>query len=143
MRIALTSDVHYHPPWSDRIQRLASILTEQKPDLLILAGDIGEPIELYKQGLKTFDNVCENKAIIVGNHDVWHRLSAHTSQDLWETLLPQAAANHGYHWLESDNLIFGSLGICGTVAWYDYSGRHPEIHLDESAYEMIKASISN
>jgi 3',5'-cyclic AMP phosphodiesterase CpdA len=143
MRIAVTSDVHYHPPWSERIQRLASILTEQKPDMMILAGDIGEPFDLYQNGLRAFENVCEHKAIIAGNHDVWHRTSGHTSRELWETLLPQAAFNHGYHWLEYRNLIVGSLGVCGTVAWYDYSGRHPDINLDENAYEQIKPSISN
>lgn len=143
MRIAITSDVHYHPPWSDRIKRLASILTEQKPDMMILAGDTGEPYDLYEQGLLAFENVCEHKAIIAGNHDVWHRTSTHTSRELWETLLPQAAFNHGYHWLEYRNLIVGSLGVCGTVAWYDYSGRHPNINLDENSYEQIKPSISN
>jgi 3',5'-cyclic AMP phosphodiesterase CpdA len=143
MRIAITSDVHFHPPWRDRIERLADILKEQRPDLMVLAGDMGEPLDLFEQGLRTFQGVAEHRAIVAGNHDVWHRTGEHTSQELWETALPQIAFQYGYHWLEYRNLIMGSLGICGTVAWYDYSGRHPNINLDENAYEQIKASISN
>lgn len=143
MRIAVTSDIHFHPPWRERITRLASMLRAMQPDLMILAGDVGEPLNLFEQGLEAFAGVSENRAVIAGNHDLWNRTSQTPSQELWESLLPQAAFKLGYHWLEYNNLTMGSVGVCGTIGWYDYSGRHPEIDLDEDSYEELKASISN
>jgi 3',5'-cyclic AMP phosphodiesterase CpdA len=143
MRIAITSDIHYHPPWRPRMDRLVTTIQALEPDLLVLAGDIGEPLELFETGLEIFAPACENRAVIAGNHDLWHRVSDNTSQMLWEELLPKTAFKHGYHWLEYRNLILGSLGVCGTIAWYDYSGRHPDLDLDENTYEQLKSSISN
>jgi 3',5'-cyclic AMP phosphodiesterase CpdA len=143
MRVAITSDIHYHPPWHPRIDRLVASMQALEPDLLVLAGDIGEPLELFEAGLEAFAPVCEHRAVIAGNHDLWHRVSENSSQQLWEELLPQVASKLGYHWLEYRNLILGSLGLCGTIAWYDYSGRHPELELGEDAYEQMKPSVSN
>lgn len=143
MRLAITSDIHYHPPWRERVERLAALLRAQAPDVMVLAGDTGEPLALFTEGLAAFSSVGQHRAAIAGNHDVWNRVGEDRSQDLWETLLPGTAARLGYHWLETDNLILGSLGVCGTMAWYDYSGRHPDVELDEDAYEQIKAAVSN
>ncbi len=143
MRIAVTSDIHFHPPWYDRIKRFADLLQEQKPDLLVLAGDIGEPVEMFTRGLKVFQPVCEQRAALAGNHDVWHRDSSYTSQELWESRLEETARELGYHWLDRENVVIGSIGICGSIAWYDYSGKHPEINLTDDEYEMLKPLITN
>jgi 3',5'-cyclic AMP phosphodiesterase CpdA len=143
MRIALTSDIHFHPPWADRAEALVGLIQEQAPDLLILAGDIGEPLEMFEQGLVTFEPACECRAALPGNHDVWHRVSDHTSQALWDSLLKQTSEAHGYHWLERENLVVDSIGICGTVAWYDYSGKQPALPLSDDQYERLKTMISN
>jgi hypothetical protein len=33
--------------------------------------------------------------------------------------------------------------LCGTLAWYDYSGSHPDLDLTEDDYEKMKPSVSN
>lgn len=143
MRIAVTSDIHFHPTWFQAVKRLAKKIKTERPDLLILAGDTGEPLDMFSHGLKTLKGTCERRAVLAGNHDVWHRDFSHTSQQLWEELLAEAAQEHSYHWLEGENLRMGSIGVCGSIAWYDYSGRHPGLSLEENEYERIKPMISN
>lgn len=143
MRIAITSDIHFHRPWRDRFERFAELLTEYKPDLLILAGDLGEPLDMFEYCLEFFKPICEQRAALAGNHDVWHRAATYTSQQLWESELEAVAGEHAYCWLDRRNISFGLLGICGTVGWYDYSGKHPEVALSDNEYENLKRWISN
>jgi 3',5'-cyclic AMP phosphodiesterase CpdA len=143
MRILITSDIHYFPQWKAQIEQLAWQMQSLQPDLLILAGDIGEPLPMYERALRIFKPVCRHRAVIAGNHDVWHRAMSHTSQELWDGLLRDTAQAHGYTWLEENNLIIDHLGICGTLAWYDYGGKHPRLNFDDGYYERIKSRVSN
>jgi len=143
MRIAITTDIHYHPPWRDRIEAFAEHLAARQPDALIIAGDIGEPLDLFHECLALFKPVAPQRAALAGNHDVWQRGAAHTSLELWEELLEEAASLHGYAWLDRTNVVFGGLGVCGTIAWYDYSGKQPGINLSDDEYERLKPMISN
>ena len=143
MHIAISSDIHFLPQWQDKIVCLARTLQAAQPDLLILAGDVGEPLNMFTRGLATFQDVCEHRAVIAGNHDVWHRLMTHTSQHLWESLLEKAARSYGYTWLDGENMVLGSLGICGTIAWYDYGGKPDQFRYDDEFYEAIKPHLSN
>ena len=143
MRIAITSDIHFFPQWANKLQELAELLQLERPDLFILAGDIGEPLYMFTRGLENFTGVCERRAAVAGNHDVWHRTFTYTSDHLWKSLLPEAASAYNYTWLEHENLIIDDLGICGTIAWYDYGGKHPHLQLDDEFYQSIKPQISN
>jgi 3',5'-cyclic AMP phosphodiesterase CpdA len=143
MRIAVTSDLHLFPRWLNKIQQLAAQLEALEPDVLILAGDTGEPIEFFMQGLAIFRHVCNRRAVIAGNHDVWHRVGDHSSELLWDALLAEAAAVYDYTWLEQETLVIDGLGIGGSLAWYDYGGRHPALEFDEAFYEFIKHQVSN
>jgi 3',5'-cyclic AMP phosphodiesterase CpdA len=143
MRIAITSDIHFHHPWYSRIRLLALQLQMAEPDLLILAGDIGEPLSLFEEGLLAFIPVCKKRAVIAGNHDVWHREMDYTSQQLWESYLPQSAARCGYTWLERGNIIVGDVGFCGTIAWYDYSASSSGQEFSPQQYQQLKIALSN
>ncbi len=143
MRVAITSDIHFHHPWYSRIRLLALQLQMAEPDLLIMAGDIGEPLPLFEEGLLAFTPVCEKRAVIAGNHDVWHREMDYSSQQLWETHLPQRAAQCGYTWLEGGNLIVGDVGFCGTIAWYDYSASPIGQEFSPQQYQQLKNVLSN
>ncbi len=143
MRIAITSDIHFFPQWADQIKRLADVLQARQPDLLILAGDIGEPLDMFAEGLRLFTSVASQRAAVAGNHDVWHRALPYTSERLWDSLLEETARAYGYRWLDRENLRFDSLGISGTIAWYDYGGRHPKLEFDHTYYECMKSRLSN
>ena len=143
MRIAIASDIHFHLPWLDRYKRLVDEVAAREPDLLVLAGDTGEPLSAYENALALYANAAPQRVALSGNHDVWQRSEDHTSLELWETILPETAAQHGYHWLEDENLSFGSLGLCGTVGWYDYSSANDSLGISIEEYGRIKPMLSN
>ena len=64
------------------------------------------------------------KALVPGNHDLWvSQEAAHDSLDLYQRLLPDAAARQGFHYLDEEPLFLPDvdLAIVGSVNWYDYS----------------------
>jgi 3',5'-cyclic AMP phosphodiesterase CpdA len=143
MRIAITSDIHYFPQWEHSTKHLASILEAHRPDVLVLAGDIGEPLDMFIKGLEVMKDVCSQRAALAGNHDVWHRALPYSSERLWTSLLQEAAQAHDYTWLDQENMVVGELGICGSLAWYDYGGRHPHLNFNDEFYAEMKPKISN
>ncbi|MGF1505542.1 MAG: metallophosphoesterase [Anaerolineae bacterium] len=143
MRIIVTSDLHFHIPWHDTLKAFAKQLEALEADLFIIAGDLGEPLEMFNLCLKTFSRVSDHRAALAGNHDVWHRAGPNSSRDLWDTYLSRAAQKFDYHWLDERALVVGGLGIAGSIAWYDYSGGHPDVNLHGDEYEQVKPMISN
>ncbi|NDJ52198.1 MAG: hypothetical protein GYB68_03825 [Chloroflexi bacterium] len=147
MKIAITSDIHYQQGWHTQIERLAEMLRDDGVELMIMAGDTGEPLDMFSKGLEIFSVVCQKRAALTGNHDVWHRPfllnSQHTSQELWDTQLKTVANAQGYTWLDYQNMVIDSLGICGTLAWYDYSGKSSALDFSDDEYEQMKPMISN
>jgi 3',5'-cyclic AMP phosphodiesterase CpdA len=127
MRIAVTADLHFgtrHTAGHRSTLELVARLTEQPPDLLILAGDIGAA-EDFDRCLELFDQFDCDKAAIPGNHDIWVRSNdgRGDSLDVYERYLPSICAAHGFTYLDEQPLIFpkSDLGVVGSINWYDYS----------------------
>ena len=72
VRVALITDLHSHV-YGDNQTRIVSIIKQQDPDIIALAGDIAddvEPIEgtkLFLEGLKGFRPIY----YVTGNHEFW------------------------------------------------------------------------
>jgi len=142
MRIVVTSDIHYSRQWKPVFTELARRIRAESPDILLIAGDLGEPLENFETALALFGDFLCPKGIVAGNHDVWHRDGPHTSQQLWQEMLPGAARRHGYIWLEEENIVVGKTAICGTMGWYDYSGRDPVLGFSPEEYENLKGLVN-
>lgn len=143
MRIVVTADLHFAPHQLDVHRAFAGRLASILPDVLIIAGDIGEPLDLFSSALEVYASVSQTRAATAGNHDVWHRALSHTSQDLWDYKLEEVAGQHGYCWLERETLSLGGVGICGTVAWYDYSGKVPGLLANDDEIKTLKSAFNN
>ena len=143
MRIAITSDLHYLPHQKLAHRTFAERLAAHNPDVFLIAGDLGEPLDHFHEALEIYASVCPERGAIAGNHDVWHRAFSHTSQELWEYKLAEVAGEYGYTWLERETILVGTLGICGTVAWYDYSGLIPGLLANEEEVWTLKAMFNN
>src|SRR5262249_36422571 len=94
------------------------------PDVLILAGDIGTGV-FFDDCLRLFAQLSCPKALVPGNHDLWvlREETKFDSLDLYERLLPEACARHGFHYLDGGPLFFpeSGLAVVGNINWYDYS----------------------
>ncbi len=127
MRIAITADLHYggaRGRGDDATRSLASHLSAQPPDLLILAGDIGTTDD-FGQCLKLFAELPCRKALVPGNHDIWVTQDDERGDSLqvYHDHLPRVSAEHGFHYLDHGPLVLPEAGLAlvGSINWYDYS----------------------
>jgi 3',5'-cyclic AMP phosphodiesterase CpdA len=130
-RLAFTADLHWgHNQRGDEATRgLVSFLTTQPPDVLVLGGDIGTG-EHFAECLSLFRDIHCTKALVPGNHDLWVALDdPRDSQQLYTEVLPDIAAEHGFHYLDREPLLFteANLALVGSVNWYDYSWSRAEM----------------
>jgi predicted phosphohydrolase len=139
LRILATSDLHYSTHYEAPVRAFAREVVAEAPDVLILAGDIGEGLGRFRACLELFAGLpsTTTKLVVAGNHDLWvHPDEGHSSLTLLEERLPEAAGAAGFHWLEMESPIVGSTGFAGSLAWYDYSGKDPSVN---ATYEQILA----
>ncbi|MBO9321858.1 MAG: metallophosphoesterase [Roseiflexus sp.] len=141
MRIIVTADLHYRPAKRDAYLAFAEWVRQRNPDCFIIAGDIGHPLRLFQRGLQLFRDLTCPRAVIAGNHDVYR--SDYDSRTLWEAWLPRITRDEGFIWLEDDVLTLGNVGVCGTMAWYDYSSRAPHLTLGDHEYRVLKGSVNH
>jgi len=146
VRLAVTSDLHFDasreltPP--EMVRRVAEEIAAQRPDAVVLAGDLGHPFANFEACLEVFEGLGAPVGVVAGNHDVW-RDEAHSSQELWERALPEAVRERGFAWLEQDTLRVGPVAIVGSTAWYDYSAADPSLDQSEEFFVKAKADLSN
>lgn len=128
-RVIVTSDLHLGITDKKTLQAHAAAIAAERPDLTVLAGDIGEGLERFRACLDIFRDLPGEVAVLAGNHDVWARFGQR-SADLWERWLPEATVAAGMIWLEDEVWRRDGLAVTGSIAWYDYSAAAP--HLDKS-----------
>jgi predicted phosphohydrolase len=119
-RIIVTSDLHLGITGKYQLRTLAENIAAERPDLTILAGDIGEGMRNFVACLDIFSCLPGVVGVLAGNHDVWARYGYH-SKDLWECYLPRAVRAAGMLWLEDMTWRHDGVAVVGSMAWYDYS----------------------
>ncbi len=141
MRILITADLHYRPADRSRYLELVRQIAAQRPDCLIVAGDVGHPLRLFRRGLELFEAIACPKLLVAGNHDLYR--SDYDSRTLWESILPAEAQRAGFVWLEDQTVHLGDLGICGTLGWYDYSTSAGHLAVPAAAYPQLKQLVNH
>src|SRR5688572_4458362 len=137
MRIIVTSDTHYHSKWSATLEQFVAEIAAQRPDCLVVAGDVGERLEGYRQMLGLLQTVDCPRLILVGNHDLWAR-DGISSETKWNQTLPDLTREHGAIWLEDECWLSDGVAVCGTLGWYDCTGRDPSIPMTLEDYARDK-----
>ncbi|HLJ95836.1 MAG TPA: metallophosphoesterase [Gemmataceae bacterium] len=126
LRLALTADLHWgiRPAGDEATRLLIDFLKKEQPDALILAGDIGAG-EDFAPCLSLFADLRCPKALVPGNHDIWVETQDPLVDSLhvYREVLPQACAEHGFHYLDRGPLVLpgGAVAVVGSINWYDYS----------------------
>lgn len=122
MRVAVLPDLHFGITKKSTVKEAVRKLKNSGLSLLVLVGDIGEPLTRFCEALDMFSALDMKIAVIAGNHDLWAK-GEYSSLKLWEDLLPKETKKRGFIWLENEVVTMGSLAVIGSIAWYDYSGR--------------------
>jgi predicted phosphohydrolase len=124
LTLAVTADLHWgHRKGGDATRLLAEFLRAHPVDVLVVAGDIGTGA-LFEDCLALFAALPGRKVLVPGNHDLWVQPDVpHDSLDLYQRLLPEAAARQGFHYLDAGPLVLpeADLALVGSINWYDYS----------------------
>lgn len=107
------------------------------PDIILIAGDTGEPAEDFDKCLSLFSGLPCPIGIVIGNHDVYATDGKH-SEDLWVNILPGIVKKHGLIWMEEENIVIGDTAFVGTLAWYDYSSKDPHYPLPDDYFFLNK-----
>lgn len=140
-RILITADLHYRPAEREAYLAFAEAVRAAEPDCLIIAGDVGHPLRLFRRALQLFRDLPCPRLLVAGNHDLYR--GEYPSRELWLEQLPQATRDEGFIWLEAQRFTLGRLGICGTLAWYDYSTRAPHLPYTAADYRALKGQVSH
>lgn len=127
LRIAVAADLHYgtrHPTGNRATEQIAARLRDDRPDVILLGGDIGAG-EDFERCLALFDGIDCVKALVPGNHDIWVRSAdpRGDSRAVFEDYLPRVSREHGFHFLDHGPLELpaADLAVVGTMNWYDYT----------------------
>lgn len=143
MRIAVTADLHWGlSRKGDRATRaLADHVRDLAPDVLAIAGDVGEGQE-WRRCLRQFEGIEAARLVIPGNHDLWVRGVGANSPDIYERRLPAHAAEMGFQYLDRTPWIQDDVAVVGSINWYDYSFADPELLRDfPDAERMYRAKL--
>jgi hypothetical protein len=142
MRIVYTSDLHYDasPQNSEAIRRLAALARELQPDVIVLAGDLGDTLDSLEQVLSCFAYIDAVRLLVPGNHDLWVESGRGIEEGgdsgrKYASLIPALASRLGFVDLGQGPFYLGDVGFTGSLGWYDYSLADPRLGLSPEDYE--------
>jgi len=125
MRVHALSDIHVDYP--DNLAWLRAVSSsDYQEDILILAGDVSDDMELLAEALEVLLGKFRKLCFIPGNHELWVNGSG------FECSLTKFAAIQELC-LSLDVVIEchreGGLSLVPLHGWYDYSFAKPDRHL--------------
>jgi predicted phosphodiesterase len=117
MRVFAVSDLHLdyaaNREWLRQLPQ-----HEYAGDVLILAGDVSDRLNLLQEAFRTFVRRFCAVLYVPGNHDLW--INREHMRDSFEKLdaVLAAAREHG---VQTNVFRAGALAIVPLLGWYDYS----------------------
>lgn len=135
MRILVTADLHYDNARSRApAENLARRVCQTGGDAVVLVGDTAGPDNgPLLACLRLFDAFEGRKFLVAGNHCIWCR-EGEDSLDRYRRVLPEIAAEAGFHMLDREPAMLGSTALVGSIGWYDYSFRDESLGIPEPFY---------
>ncbi|KPA11997.1 metallophosphoesterase [Candidatus Magnetomorum sp. HK-1] len=127
MRIFAISDIHID--YAENLKWLQNLSEyDFQDDILIIAGDITDNIELLKKGLKLIERRFFKVLFIPGNHDIWvFRNNFNDSLECFHHII-QIALDYG---IQTSPFHMSDLSIVPLMSWYDYSFGQPDEELKD------------
>lgn len=143
LRIAVTSDLHWEIGRTALERRafaseLAIAMADADPDVVVIAGDVGNGPRSAGEALGYLSFGRRANLFVPGNHDVWL-----TDRELEDGIdssfqaldaLREACAATGFRYLPGDPVVVGGVGFAGSLGWYDYAFRSPEVPVGYDTY---------
>jgi predicted phosphohydrolase len=117
------TDTHLNFAWSWERRRFAAMLVDERPDGILLTGDISDGRLLVAHLNELAANLACPIYFVLGNHDFWHKgfeqtyaevqkMTAKTPNLIWLTLSPVISLTE-------------DVALVGTEGWYDGLAANP------------------
>jgi len=130
LRLAIASDLH-----GVAHERILEDLREEKPDLILIPGDLTDDVEIRKKDDRSYDFLRAAAKIAptyysLGNHE----LACYHKGNPWRHPIPrplsdeirQRIAHTGAVLLENDSATFGKLTLCGLSSGINGKSNAPD-----------------
>lgn len=135
-KLLVTADLHFglYPTGDACVQRLAEHVRQSDADVFIIAGDIADAdTDYFAACLDLFATFKGVKLMVPGNHDLW--TAGVGSQKKYSDVLPSIATDCGFRMLDAGPVRISGVGFIGSIGWYDYSFRNPELNVHLEQYK--------
>jgi len=135
-RLLVTGDLHFglYPAGDACVLELAEFVRGSGADAFAVAGDLADAeTEYFRACLDLFASFKGLKLLVPGNHDLWS--AGVGSEKKYREVLPAIASDCGFKMLDAEPVILGGIGFIGSIGWYDYSFRNPELNISMEQYE--------
>jgi hypothetical protein len=134
VRAFLASDLHVDAPGNaEFVRRLAVLARDDRPDVVIIAGDVCNGVRDLAATLRLFAPAAPARIYVPGNHELWATRDGDAgARERYYRELPAIARAEGFHPLVTESVILGDVGFAGTMGWYDYSFAGPIPEFPES-----------
>ncbi len=138
MKIAAISDLHVLPDDGDRelLESIKQRVGEIAPDVFVIAGDISDRLSVLDDTLaQLYIDTCAN-LYVAGNHDIWFEdEKSPGSLEKYSKHVGEICSKNGFIHLPDFHYINGNTAFVGSIGWYDYSFRRPELEIPLEHYE--------
>jgi len=138
MKIAAISDLHVLPD-GDRelLESIKQRVEEIAPDVFVIAGDISDRLDILSDSLlQLYVDSCTN-LYVAGNHDIWFEEGkSPTSIEKYSKYVGEICTENRFKHLSDFPHIDGNIAFVGSIGWYDYSFRRPELEIPLENYEQ-------
>lgn len=135
-RLLATADLHFglYPAGDACALELADFVGRSAADAFIIAGDLADADPgSFRACLDLFAGFKGLKLMVPGNHDLWS--AGVGTREKYRELLPSLAKEAGFKMLDLGPVTAGRVGFIGSIGWYDYGFRNPELKASLEQYE--------
>lgn len=137
LKIAAISDLHVIQDKLDELflNTIRERVEKIRPDVFVIAGDISDYLDVISDSLKQLQiDDCKN-LFVAGNHDIWFEDGGGPgSLEKYAKSIGEICRKHDFAYLPDAPYIEGEIAFVGSIGWYDYSFRRPELEIPEENY---------
>jgi Calcineurin-like phosphoesterase len=127
VKVFFASDLHVDAPGNAAaVAALADLAAAERPDVVVIAGDVCNGTAKLAPTLRMFANAAPHRVYVPGNHELWGTDQGKPgTRERYYQDLPRIAREAGFHPLVVEPLVVADVGFVGTMGWYDYSFADP------------------
>ncbi len=137
VKIAAISDLHILPNENDYrfLNCIKEKVDEISPDIFVIAGDISDSLEVVSKSLEILKKTECSRLYVPGNHDIWFEDgSGPSSLEKYTKSLNEICEKNEFAYLPNSIFVDDKVAFVGSIGWYDYSFRRPELEISEKNY---------